>query len=92
MKTLINESLTNIFAEINKIRDMIYEQIKNKNMSTSHDILEAMCCDTDAIETFKEFEIHGRQFDVNRILAGIEDYTYYDIERFVDRDQWSKDD
>jgi len=88
-KLLVNESLTNIFTEINKIRDTIYEQIKGKRMSKTSDIHDAMW-DTGFSEVFKEFKIHGRQYDVYKILDSIDDYIYYDIERFVDRDQWEE--
>jgi len=88
-KTLINEYLTNIFVEIDKIRDTIYNQIKGKRMGKTSDICDKMC-DTGVYEVFKNFEIHGRQYDVNKILGMIDNYIYYDIERFVDRDQWEK--
>jgi len=88
-KTLINESLTNIFAEINNIRDIIYKQIKSKRMGKTSEICDAMY-DTGVYDVFKNFEIHGRQYDVDKILGMIDNYIYYDIERFVDRDQWEK--
>jgi len=84
---LIGRNLNSIFASINNIRDILYEQIKNRHLDTTEDILDAMT-NTGISDIYKNIEIHGRQWDVGKILKDIDTYIYYDIEYRVTKDQW----
>lgn len=83
----VSNRLSNIFSEINNIKDVIYEAIRHRHLDTTHDILEAIE-DTGVHESYKSFEVHGRQYDVGQILENIETYIYYEIEYQVSKDQW----
>lgn len=88
-ENLIIYNLNNIFASIYNIRDIIYEQIKNRHLDTTEDILEAIS-DTGVSDIYKNVKTRGRQWDVGAILKDIDTYIYYELEYQVAKDQWEE--
>ena len=87
MENKVNKCLSKIFFEIDNIKDMIYEEIKDRHFNTTNDIAEAIYS-SEIHKIFQEFKINGKQYDINKILSYIDVYIYYEIERQISKNQW----
>lgn len=87
MKNEIKNSLQIIFAEIDKMKDLAYSKIKDKRLENCSEIWEAIE-DTGLYKYLRQFELYGRQYDVNKIAKGIRDYIDYSIVSIVERERW----
>ena len=87
MENKVNKCLSKIFYEIDNIKDMIYEEIKDKRFETTNNIAEAIYI-SEIHKILQKFKIDGKQFDIDKILKDIDVYIYYEIERQISKDQW----
>ena len=87
MENKVNKCLSKIFFEIDNIKDMIYEEIKDRHFNTTNDIAEAIYS-SEIHKIFQKFKIDGKQYNVDKILKDIDVYIYYEIERQISKDQW----
>ena len=88
IKQIVENSLQTIFNEIDKIKNITYSQIKHRHLDNTSDIRDAIS-DTKLYEYFRNIQIHGKQYDGDKVLNVIKDYIDYEIELLVEKDQWN---
>lgn len=87
MEQQVKNSLEIIFKEIDKMKDITYQQIKHKRLENISEIWEAIS-NTGLYEYLEQFEIYGRQYDVNTIIKGIKEYIDLSIECQIEKERW----
>jgi len=88
IQQIIENSLSTILNEIEKIKNLTYEQIKHRHLDNTSDIRDAIS-DTKLYEYFRNIQINGEQHDCDKVLNVIKDYIDYEIELLVEKDQWN---
>jgi hypothetical protein len=87
MENEIKNSLQIIFTEIDKMKDLTYSKIKDRNFENLSDIRESIR-GIGLYDYLKQFEVYGRQYDVNTIIEGIKEYIDWYIASDIEKERW----